>query len=59
MKLLFTKDKGIARIESYYRRIDIAIESFQASCFSFESTILIDMDKNNRSPHYSISMYGR
>jgi hypothetical protein len=52
LKLLFTKDQRIARIESYYRRIGISIESFQASCSVFESTTLVDIDKNNRSPHY-------
>ncbi|KIM77885.1 hypothetical protein PILCRDRAFT_824860 [Piloderma croceum F 1598] len=31
LKLLFTKDQRIVRIESYYRRIDISIESFQIS----------------------------
>jgi len=31
LKLLFSKDQRIARIESYYRRIRISVESFQIS----------------------------
>ncbi|KIM77033.1 hypothetical protein PILCRDRAFT_12389 [Piloderma croceum F 1598] len=44
LKLLFTKDQRIVRIESYYRRIGISIESFQASCSVLESTSLVRND---------------
>jgi hypothetical protein len=52
LKLLFSKDQRIAQIESYYRQIGVSVESFQARCSVSESTPLVDVDKNNRSPHY-------
>ena len=48
LKLLFTKDQRITRIEGYYQRIDTSIESFEASCDILETASLIDM-----APNYS------
>ena len=37
LNLLFTKDQRIARVERYYRRIGVSIESFQVSRHSFDT----------------------
>jgi hypothetical protein len=52
LKLLITKDRRIARIEGYYRRIEISIESFQASYNRFQADPLINMSRNDRYQRY-------
>jgi hypothetical protein len=42
LKLLFTKERRISRIEGYYRNIGTVIESFQVSYNLFEFAPFVD-----------------
>jgi hypothetical protein len=42
LKLLFTKDQRISRIEGYYNRIGDLMDSFQVCCNVFETASFIN-----------------
>jgi hypothetical protein len=58
LKVLFTKDERIARIEQYHRRIATAVTSFQES-HHILLCLTIDVNGANRYLHCSTLMLGR
>lgn len=47
LKLLFTKNQRISRIDGYYRRIGTLIQSFQVRCHVFHTTSAVDINGGN------------
>jgi hypothetical protein len=58
LKLLFTKHQSISRIENYYRRIGIVVESFQVSRMTFADK-LMKTDICHRFQRWSTLMNGK
>ena len=56
LKLLFTKDRRISRIEGYYNRIGDLIDSFQVGCDVFETASFINAAGGNRYQELWTSM---
>jgi hypothetical protein len=48
LKLLFSKNQRVARIDGYYGHIGTTIESFQGGYDVFHTVSLIDTGRNNR-----------
>ena len=59
LKLLFTKDRRVSRIEGYYNRIGDLIDSFQVGCDVFETASFIDAVGGNRYQELWTSVGGR
>ena len=59
LRLLFTKDRRISRIEGYYNRVGGLIDLFQVGCDVFETASFIDAAGGNRYQEWWTSVSGR
>ena len=59
LKLLFTKDRRISRIEGYHNRIEDLIDPFQVGCDVSETASFIDATGSNRYQELWTSVGGR
>ena len=59
LKLLFTKDQRISRIDGYYNRIGDLFDSFQVGCDVLDAASFIDAAGGNRYQEWWTSVSGR